>query len=103
MPDFRAATVLAERHVANPVQAIFDAPVLAIERKQLGRRRAIRRQAGDRVTDFAGDQSVFLYGAFDATNLRDPWPVQLPRQTRTGLQATRRDATMPFVFGAMVC
>ena len=81
MPGFRAATVLAERHVANPVQAIFDAPVLAIERKQFGRRRASWRQTGDRVTDFAGDNSVFLYGAFDATNLRDPRPVQLRCQT----------------------
>jgi hypothetical protein len=63
----------------------------------------LRRKTGDQIADLVGDRTFFSHGPFNATNLRDPRPVELRGQTRAGLQMTGGGPSMRFRFGAMFC
>ena len=73
---FRPAGVFAERDVADPVQAIFDAPVAAIQSEQIGGGRSLSREAGDGIGNLRRHASLLFDGAFDAADLREARPVK---------------------------
>lgn len=102
MLDVRAAGVFAEADVTDPVQAIFDAPVAAIEFKQIGGSRPLDAEAGDRVSNLRRDASLLQDGAFDAADLLQTRPIKDFGQTRTGLQMPLRYAAVSFVDSAML-
>lgn len=81
---FGAALVLAKGHIADPVQAVFDAPVASIVSEQLLGCASLGREAGDRVGDLGrllefGLAPGFLLGgdSFDATDLLNARPVEM--------------------------
>ena len=47
-----ATVVLAQGHVAHPVDAVLDTPVATVQPQQTLRRRPLRRQAGQQVHGF---------------------------------------------------
>lgn len=98
---FRAAGVFAKGDVADPVQAIFDAPVAAIQSEQISGRRSLSREAGDGVGDFRRHASLLLGDAFDAADLRKAGPIEELGQARTGLQLPLGEAAVAFVLRAM--
>lgn len=101
MLGLRAARVFAEADVADPVQAIFNAPVTAIQGEQISGRGSLCREAGDGVGDLRRYTALRFDGAFDAANLGKAWPVVDFRQARTGLQMPLGEAAMALVLRAM--
>ena len=73
---FRPAGVFAHRDVADPVQAIFDAPVAAIKIEQVGSRSALGCEARDCVGNFRGLASLLFGDAFDAADLLETRPIE---------------------------
>lgn len=76
MTDFSAARVFAKHDVANPVQAVFDAPVTDPRRQELSCAGAFGREAGDRVLHLHGLVTLADGGAFEAQNLRETRPAK---------------------------
>jgi hypothetical protein len=94
-----AAAVLAPVNVANPMLAVLNAPVAALQRKQLGRIGAVRREAGDGVLHLAGFLAVAVRGAVELQDLSQAWPLRLKKRSNasTGLQMTPRASPVPFL------
>ena len=99
--DIRAASVLAQTHVAHPVQAIFDAPVAAIVGEKLLSSRPCGKKAGDGVRHFHRHLPLDLGDVFNPADLLETGPIEVPSQTRTGLQMPLGNAAMLFVRRAM--
>ena len=87
-PGAHLAAVLVERHVADPVEFVLDAPVPPPQRQESGRVRLVRGQAGDRVAPFDGGLALAGDLAFDRACLRHGRPAEVPgvRQGRRGQQ-----------------
>ena len=98
---FGSAGIFAQAHVADPVQAVFDAPVAAIEGEQIGSGRALGGEAGDGVGDLGRHASLLLNDAFDAADLLETRPSEEFGQPRTGVQMPLGEAAMAFIDGAM--
>ncbi len=66
-----AAAIFIEGPIADPMQAVFNGPMAAIEREQAGWVRFLRTQAGDAIDGFgAGFPGDELGGvALDAKDL----------------------------------
>jgi len=73
----RLATVLTQRHIASPMEPIFDPPMISVQlQKPFGRSLAHRKAAEaihHLVTDFPGFQD--LGGAFESKDLFNPLPL----------------------------
>jgi hypothetical protein len=96
MPGFHLAFVLAERHIANPMQTIFDAPVTSPIPQQKRRIRLFSRKAGDGVLDFNLWRMAFAFGrAFKTANLTQAGPIEMSGQSRAGLQMSLNNPPVP--------
>src|SRR5215208_509902 len=100
MPNLSATGIFPEHDVANPVQAVFDAPVTDPVGEQLAGIRAIRGETGDRVLHLDGFFTASKGGPLQAENLLKPRPVQRFRQAAAGLEMPRHDAAMPLLRAA---
>jgi hypothetical protein len=80
---FFAASIFTQRDVANPVLA-FDPPMPAVEVQEFGGVGLRAGQAGDGVGDFARFFALFARDTFDATDLLQAGPIEMPSQARTG-------------------
>jgi hypothetical protein len=95
MPGFHLAFVLAERHIANPMQTIFDAPVTSPMPQQNRRVSLLSRKAGDGVLDFNLWRMAFAFGrAFETANLTKAGPIEMSGQARAGLQMSLDEPPM---------
>jgi len=94
---FDAATVLAKRHVAHPVEFILDVPMLAPEWKQQAGIRSLGSEAGDGVLHLDGFFAIAAREALQPTDLGQAWPVEIFREARADLQMPPDDAAMPFL------
>lgn len=99
---FRPTSIFAQADVADPVEAILDAPVATIEAEQFGGRSPLGGEAGDGVGDVRRHASLLFDDAFDAADLLEARPIEEFRQPRTGLQMPLRNAAMSFVDRVML-
>jgi hypothetical protein len=97
---FGAAGIFAEGDVADPVEAIFDAPMAPIEGEQIGCGRSLGCEARDRVGNLRRHASLLFDDTFDAADLLEPRPSEELGQPRTGLQMPLGEAAMAFVLRA---
>lgn len=94
---FDAAAVLLPHRVADPMHAIFDAPVLTPKFEQLDCVGPLWRKTRDGVLNLAGRCAVTLGRPLEAKDLCKPWPVSEQRNdTRAGLQMSRHQAAVFF-------
>ena len=93
------AVVLAQDHVAAPVQAILDEPVVAPQGEQRVGVGLLGRKAGERVGDLAADGARFLAGPFDAADLGGPGPVEMRRAFAADSDLPRFDAAVALLDG----
>ena len=96
VPRSDPALVLTERHVANPMDSILDAPMTAPVLEQNLRVRPFARDAGDGVLHFHGRAAAAQRGAFLATDLSQAGPVEMRRKTRAGLKMALGAAAVAF-------
>jgi hypothetical protein len=101
MPGFHLAFILAERHITHPMQAIFDAPVATPMSQQNRRVSLPRGKAGDGVLDFDRRFALAPGCAFETANLAQAGPIEMPGQSRAGLQMSLDNASMSF--GNVAC
>ena len=92
------AGIFGECHVANPMDAVFDAPVPAPPAKQSRCTRLSTRSAGDAVFGFGNLFAVSTRLTHQATDLSQTGPVQLAAQPRTGLQPPTHAAAVFFPY-----
>jgi hypothetical protein len=93
------ALVLAERHVADPVQA-FDPPMALPAGHQQGRVGALAREAADRVLHLDRVLTLGVRAAFQAADLLQPGPVQMFGQASAGLEVPLYQSSVPFARSA---
>ena len=74
-----ATFVFAHRHVADPMQAIFDAPVAAIDLKQQRCTGAPWIQARDRVGHVSCSFAVDDPRSLNADRLSEARPIEIAR------------------------
>lgn len=92
-----AAVVFAKGRVADPMQAVFDAPVAPPVLQQEGRVGPVRRDARDGVLNFRRRLAAPDGRPFEPADLSQAGPVELPRQTGTGLQMPLSAAAVSLV------
>lgn len=78
------------------MQPIFDAPVSTPMVNQQRRVGPIARKTGDGVLDFDRRVTLATGRAFEAVNLRQAGPNEMPGQPRAGLQVPLNGAAMSF-------
>ena len=74
MADVRTASVFSQAHVADPVQAVFDAPMAAIVFQELSRARTIGGETRDTIRNLGRLASLLFDGALDPTHLLEAGP-----------------------------
>jgi hypothetical protein len=89
------ALVLAERHVAHPVQAL-DAPMGLPTAHQQSRVGTLAREAADGMLHLGRRLALAVRGALQAADLTEARPVQMLGQTRAGLKMSLDSPPMPF-------
>ncbi len=94
------AGVLGEAGIATPVQAVLDAPVLAVERQEGVRRGLLAGEAGDHIDGFMAYSACDLAYAMDAADLSGPWPVEIGGDLAAGDKFARLDPPVPLLDGA---
>jgi len=77
MAAFFAASIFAQSHIADPVQA-FDAPVSAIERQKICGVGLLVGQTGNGVSHLDSILPLFACHAFDAADLPQARPIEMP-------------------------
>lgn len=95
VPSFYLALIFAERDVAHPMQAIFDTPValpMSKERRCVG---TLTRETADGVLNFDRRAAFALGRAFETANLSQTGPIEMPGQSRAGLQMPLNRAAVP--------
>jgi hypothetical protein len=96
-----AAAVFIEAHVTYVVQAIFDAPMAAVERQQARGACFFRCQAGEAIDDLgaelAGDQVRGL--ALNDEDLSDVGEIQIAVQFGAGPDTPYLEAPVSFIDG----
>jgi hypothetical protein len=97
------APIFAQKNILVAMHD-FDAPVFAVEREQLLRRRLVGRQAGDQIRHFFFRwlPYAFLFALNDATyatDLAHSWPVILNVGSfdRKNINDALLDAAMRFI------
>lgn len=90
------AGIFGKRHVANPMDAILDAPMATPPSKQSRCVRLSARSTGDGVLDFGHLFAASMRLSYEAADLGQTWPVQLAAQPRTGLQPSTNAAAVFF-------
>ncbi|QDT13074.1 hypothetical protein K239x_50900 [Planctomycetes bacterium K23_9] len=79
------------------MQAVFNSPVAATQRKQLAGTRPVRTNACDRVGHICRSITVDDACSLNPDRLGETWPVEIALQARTGLQESNFNATVSFV------
>lgn len=79
------ALVFAEGDVADPVESIFDAPVVAPAGQEQLRIGSRGRDAGNRMLDFDSPLASTSGGPFQPADLLEAGPVEMLGQPRAGL------------------
>lgn len=74
---FFAASIFAQSHIADPVHA-FDAPMSAIERQKFCGISLRAGQTGDGVSHLDSFLALFACHAFDAADLPQTRPIEMP-------------------------
>lgn len=74
---FFAASIFAESHIADPVQA-FDTPMSAVERQKFCGVSLRAGQTGDGVSHLDSFLALFACHAFDAADLPQARPIEMP-------------------------
>jgi hypothetical protein len=71
--------IFVEYHIVDPVQAVLDAPMAAIERQELTGRGACRIEIGDAVGSLGARGAAFDGGdlSFDQADLADVGKIQV--------------------------
>lgn len=92
-----AAVVLAKDHVAAPVQAVLDQPVVAPERQQGVGIGLLGREAGHRVGDLTAHPALRRADPLDPADLGGPRPAEMGHALAADAQTPRLDATVPFL------
>ena len=86
MPLSYLAFVFAKRYVSYPMQAIFNAPMTTPMANQKRRVSPLTRKTADGVLNFDRG-AVFVAGrAFQTASLCQTRPIEMPGQSRAGLQ-----------------
>ena len=80
------------------MQLVLDAPVPAIERKQITRVGFLGTQACDRVRDVGGPLAIDDSCALDTHRLSEPGPVKVLRKPATALKIAYLNSPVPFVY-----
>ncbi len=93
------ALVLAERHVADPVQAL-NTPMALPAGHQQGRAAALAREAADRVLHLDRVLTLGVRGAFQAADLLQAGPVKMFGQAGAGLEMPLYQSSVPFARSA---
>jgi len=91
------AGIFGEGGVSDPVEAILDAPVLAIEVEEILAGSALAGQAGDGVDGFLRLLAGQLPGAMDAADLGHAGPVEIGRDLAGRGQLTLLDPAVALV------
>ena len=86
--------VLAQGHVAPPVQAVLDEPVIAPQGEQGVGVGLLGRQAGDGIGDLVADRAGFLAGPFDAADLGCAGPAEMGHALAADGELPGLDAAM---------
>lgn len=92
-----ATGVLAQEDIAAPMEAVFDAPVVAHEGEQGLGSGLLAGQAGDGIDDLARDLALALAGPLDAANLRGPRPVKGGDDLAADREVADLEAAVPLV------
>ena len=77
------------------MQAIFNAPMTTPMVNQKRRVSPFTRKAADGVLNFDRGATLAAGRAFETANLRQTGPIEMPGQSRTGLQMPLYVATVP--------
>ena len=93
------AAVLSPMRIANPMLAIFDAPMATPQSEQLHRTCPIGRKTGNGVLDFARGVATSERRAFQSQHLSEARPLGREKRhnTRARLQSSSRQASVSFV------
>ena len=83
---FYLALVFAERDIAHPMQAIFDAPVALPVSKKRRRVGTLTRETADGVLNLDRRAAFAMGRAFETADLSQARPIEMPGQSRAGLQ-----------------
>lgn len=86
MPLFHLAFVFAKRHVPHPMQTVFNAPMTSPMDNQRRRVSPFLRKAADGVLDFDRGAALAASRAFQPADLGQAGPIEMPGQSRAGLQ-----------------
>jgi len=91
------AGILAERHVADVVRAVFDSPVITPPDKQLRRASQGTRHAGDGILNLRGPLATTAGRARQSADLLQSRPMEPAGQPRADLQAAMFPSAVPLV------
>ena len=94
MPIFHLAFVFAKRYVSHPMQAIFNAPMTTPMGNQKRCVSPLLRKTADGVLDFDRGATLAAGRAFETANLPQTGPIEMPGQSRAGLQMPLDGAAM---------
>lgn len=94
-----AAAVLIEGDVTDPMQAVFDRPVAAVQFEQALRTGVLGFEAGDAVDGFAGECSADALGALalDRKDLGGMGELQIALEPGAGPDPAHFQAAMRFL------
>jgi hypothetical protein len=94
------ALVFAEGDVADPVEAIFDSPVVAPAGQEQRRVGARGGDTGNRVLDFGRLLTAASGGPLQSADLLEAWPVEMLGQPRAGFKTPHDGAAVALGNGA---
>lgn len=92
-----AAAILVEGDVADPVQAVFDAPVAAVELDEALGGGLLWGQAGDEIGPLGGGTAFSVDGALDAGDLGEVGEVEVVVEEGGGPGGTQLDAPVALI------
>ncbi len=94
-----SAGIFLQRHVADVMGAVFDAPMAAPPGQQFPRASDRSWNAGDRVLDLRRPFPVAARGTDQTADLLEAGPIEMAGQSRAGFQATVFQSAMSLVRG----
>ena len=99
-----AAAVFVKTHVAHIMQAVFNAPVTAVQGQQVHRGGFLRRQAGDAIHGFGAELARAQFGglALQAEDLSAIGEIQVVLQLAAGPQASDFQTAVAFIEGGVL-
>jgi len=99
-----AAAVFVKAHVAHIMQAVFNAPVAAVQGQQAPGAGFLRTQTGDTIHGFAAQLAGVQGGglALQAEDLRGIGEIQIVLQLAAGPQASDFQAAVAFIEGGVL-